>query len=111
VFTERTSVGLDVHARAVAAAATDGVTGELFQSRLTPSHDHLICWLAGWPEAEWERTTNALVESGTQVVCWALCARGGQVAALFQLGAGWRAAPVPDACHEQRDSSIVEAVR
>ena len=27
VFTERTSVGLDVHARSVAAAAIDGVTG------------------------------------------------------------------------------------
>ena len=37
MFTERTSVGLDVHARSVAAAAIDGVTGELFQARLTPS--------------------------------------------------------------------------
>jgi transposase len=36
VFTERTSVGLDVHARSVAAAAIDGVTGELFQTKLTP---------------------------------------------------------------------------
>jgi hypothetical protein len=27
VFTERTSVGLDVHARSVVAAAIDGVTG------------------------------------------------------------------------------------
>ena len=27
MFTERTSVGLDVHARSVAAAAIDGVTG------------------------------------------------------------------------------------
>ena len=41
MFTERTSVGLDVHARSVAAAAIDGVTGELFQSRLTPSYDHI----------------------------------------------------------------------
>jgi hypothetical protein len=32
VFAERTSVGLDVHARSVAAAAIDGVTGELFQA-------------------------------------------------------------------------------
>lgn len=29
VFTERTSVGLDVHARSVVAAAIDGVTGDL----------------------------------------------------------------------------------
>jgi len=49
VFTERTSVGLDVHARSVAAAAIDGVTGELFQARLTPSYDHIRSWLAQWP--------------------------------------------------------------
>lgn len=41
MFTERTSVGLDVHARSVAAAAIDGVTGELVQVRLTPSPEHI----------------------------------------------------------------------
>jgi len=49
LFTERTSVGLDVHARSVAAAAIDGVTGELFQSRLTPSFDHIGSWLSELP--------------------------------------------------------------
>ena len=49
MFTERTSVGLDVHARSVAAAAIDGVTGELFQTKLTPSHEHIRSWLAGLP--------------------------------------------------------------
>lgn len=49
MFTERTSVGLDVHARSVAAAAIDGVTGELFQTRLTPSFEHIRSWLAGLP--------------------------------------------------------------
>jgi transposase len=49
VFTERTSVGLDVHARSVVAAAIDGVTGELFQSRLTPSHEHIRSWLDDLP--------------------------------------------------------------
>ena len=49
MFIERTSVGLDVHARSVVAAAIDGVTGELFQSRLTPSYDHVLSWLAGLP--------------------------------------------------------------
>jgi transposase len=49
VFTERTSVGLDVHARSVAAAAIDGVTGELFQARLTPSHDHIRSWIRELP--------------------------------------------------------------
>ena len=49
MFTERTSVGLDVHARSVAAAAIDGVTGELVQARLTPSHEHIRSWLGGLP--------------------------------------------------------------
>ena len=49
MFTERTSVGLDVHARSVAAAAIDGVTGELFQTRLTPSHEHIRSWIAELP--------------------------------------------------------------
>jgi transposase len=49
VFVERTSVGLDVHARSVAAAAIDGVTGELFQARLTPSYEHVRSWLQDLP--------------------------------------------------------------
>src|SRR6476619_895558 len=49
VFTERTSVGLDVHARSVAAAAIDGVTGELVQAKLTPSHEHVRAWLSDLP--------------------------------------------------------------
>jgi transposase len=49
VFNERTSVGLDVHARSIVAAAIDGVTGELFQARLTPSFERIRSWLAGLP--------------------------------------------------------------
>ena len=49
MFTERTSVGLDVHALSVAAAAIGGVTGELFQERLTPSYDHITAWLRDRP--------------------------------------------------------------
>ena len=49
MFTERTSVGLDVHARSVAAVAIDGVTGELFRSRLTPSHEHIRSWVQDLP--------------------------------------------------------------
>lgn len=48
MFTERTSVGLDVHARSVVAAAIDGVTG-LIQTRLTPSHEHIRSWLGDLP--------------------------------------------------------------
>ena len=49
MFSERTSVGLDVHARSVAAAAIDGVTGELFHAKLTPSYEHVRSWLTGLP--------------------------------------------------------------
>ena len=49
MFTERTSVGLDVHARSVAAAAIDGVTGELVQAKLTPSHEHIRSWIQDLP--------------------------------------------------------------
>jgi transposase len=49
VFSERTSVGLDVHARSVVAAAIDGVTGELFQTRLTPSLEHIGSWIGALP--------------------------------------------------------------
>lgn len=49
MFTERTSVGLDVHARTVAAAAIDGVTGEVFEAKLTPSHAEIGRWVAGLP--------------------------------------------------------------
>ena len=49
MFTERTSVGLDVHARSVAAAAIDGVTGELRQAKLTPSPEQIRSWIMGLP--------------------------------------------------------------
>ena len=44
--TERTSVGLDVHARSVVAAAMDGDTGEVFRARLTPGNDDATGWVA-----------------------------------------------------------------
>ena len=46
---ERTSVGLDVNARSVAAAAIDGLTGELLQARLTPSHAEILAWVRALP--------------------------------------------------------------
>ena len=47
VFTERTSVGLDVHARSVVAvaAAFDGDTGEVLKKRLTTASDDVIAWV------------------------------------------------------------------
>jgi hypothetical protein len=52
VFCERTSVGLDVHARSVAAAAIDGETGEI--SGYTP-----VISDARWPHVP--RWGDALV--------------------------------------------------
>jgi transposase len=49
VFSERTSVGLDVHARSVVAVAIDGVSGEVFKARLTPGHQDVLRWVAGLP--------------------------------------------------------------
>ncbi len=49
MFSERTSVGLDVHARSVVAAAIDGVTGEVFRARLTPDYQDVLGWLGGLP--------------------------------------------------------------
>ncbi|QAY62796.1 IS110 family transposase [Xylanimonas allomyrinae] len=49
MFKERTSVGLDVHARSVVAAAIDGQTGEVLSRRLTPAYADVVTWLAGLP--------------------------------------------------------------
>src|SRR4051794_41985612 len=46
---ERTSVGLDVHARSVSAAAIDGVTGELIRQRLVPDQRVVLDWVRGLP--------------------------------------------------------------
>ena len=49
MFLERTSVGLDVHARSVVACAIDGVTGEITQARLCPDPRQVIGWVAALP--------------------------------------------------------------
>ena len=70
MFTERTSVGLDVHATSVAAAAIDGVTGELFQERLTPSYDHITSWLNQRPSAgTWLRISPYSGKTPRMAVC------------------------------------------
>ena len=46
----RTSVGLDVHARSVVACGLDGRTGEMFERRLTPDHGDIASWLGSLPE-------------------------------------------------------------
>jgi transposase len=46
---QRTSVGLDVHARSVVACGLDRDTGEVFERRLTPDHREILEWIAGLP--------------------------------------------------------------
>ena len=50
VFSERTSVGLDVHARSIVGCGLDTVTGEVFRRRLTPTFAGVSSWLAELPE-------------------------------------------------------------
>lgn len=50
MFTEPTSVGLELHALSVRAAGLDAVTGQLVQETLTPSPDHLRDWLRRLPQ-------------------------------------------------------------
>jgi transposase len=49
VKVQRTSVGLDVHARSVVACALDGDTGEVFERRLTPDYQEILEWLRSLP--------------------------------------------------------------
>jgi transposase len=46
---QRTSVGLDVHARSVFGCGLDGDTGEVFQRRLCPNHAEIVAWLGELP--------------------------------------------------------------
>jgi len=73
VFIERTSVGLDVHARSVVAHAMDGVTGEVFTGRLVPGVEPVAGWLAGLPGP-----VAVLYEAGPTGfgLAWPPCGRG-----------------------------------
>ena len=42
MFIERTSLGLDVHARSVRAAAIDTLTGEVIERTLSPRIEHVV---------------------------------------------------------------------
>src|SRR5450759_6011341 len=46
---ERTSVGLDVHARSVVACGIDASTGEMFRARLGPQPEAVLGWLRELP--------------------------------------------------------------
>lgn len=49
MFVERTSVGLDVHARSIAATAIDTATGEFFKSTLVAKPEVVIDWVRALP--------------------------------------------------------------
>jgi transposase len=49
VISQRTSVGLDVHARSVVGRGLDVHTGEVLAARLTPAHEDVIGWLRSLP--------------------------------------------------------------
>jgi transposase len=59
VIRQRTSVGLDVHARSVFGCALDGETGELIERRMTPAHGEIIEWVQSLPGP-----VNAVYEAG-----------------------------------------------
>jgi transposase len=46
---ERTTVGLDVHARSVVAEAVDWSTGQVFSDRLVPANEVVLAWVAKLP--------------------------------------------------------------
>jgi transposase len=49
MFSERTTVGLDVHARSVVAEAVDWQTGQVFSRRLVPDNQELLAWVVTLP--------------------------------------------------------------
>ncbi len=46
---ERTTVGLDVHARSVVAEAVDWDTGQVFSQRLVPATEEVLAWVGRLP--------------------------------------------------------------
>jgi transposase len=49
MFDERTSVGLDVHARSVVAEGVDWQTGQVFSQRLVPANGEVLAWVGRLP--------------------------------------------------------------
>jgi transposase len=49
VESERTFVGLDVHAWSVTGHGLDAVTGEVWRRKLTPDRDEILAWVSSLP--------------------------------------------------------------
>gem|GEM_PF-1459751 len=80
MFTERTSVGLDVHARSVVAHAMDVQTGEIFKARLCPDPVEVTGWIKTLP-GRWNQfkarkkrpiVANAAIARELAGWCWSL---------------------------------------
>lgn len=48
---ERTSIGLNVHARTVVSCALDAQTGEIIMHRMTPDHGEILAWILSLPSS------------------------------------------------------------
>ncbi len=75
MFTERTAIGLDVHARSVRAAAIDTVTGEVLEARLSGRCDEVVAWVVGVRD-RWESVAVGY-EAGPTGFGFSAPARGG----------------------------------
>ena len=66
MFSERTSVGLDVHAPSVVAHGLDQVTGEVVRGTLVPGVESVTGWLSvlPGPVAVLHEAGHSLKESG-----------------------------------------------
>ena len=49
MFSARTCVGLDVHARSVVACAIDGELGEVRSLRISPKTEQIVAWVSSLP--------------------------------------------------------------
>lgn len=50
MFHQRTSIGLDVHARTIVAAAIDEQTGQMWRSKMRADYQQVRAWIASLPE-------------------------------------------------------------
>ncbi len=51
MFSERTAVGSDVHARSIVAGVLDAVSGRVGSVRVAPTVDAVLAWVASLPAA------------------------------------------------------------
>lgn len=86
---QRRSVGLDVHARSVAAAAIDGQTGEVSRRKMTPDRAEILAWivsLAGPVRVVYEAGPTGLRSGRVPARCWRGVCGGG----TFEVAASLR---------------------